>query len=195
MRTLTILAALAFIGCATVDELEETQPQDSNGNAAAKSDDPNANASSNPWTDTEPTTSDPEESEPALTDEASEEETDACVIFELYDDGRCDRFCEDPDPDCEGVPEEPTFCELIADERDGFCHSSCGDMDPDCADEAEAAANWSLDPYFERVCASLNNVEDLVEDLAESICVGAGAPDDKFDECVNTCLQAYIDAQ
>ncbi|MGB0647114.1 MAG: hypothetical protein ACPGQS_08055 [Bradymonadia bacterium] len=195
MRILAILSALAFIGCATVEEIEDTKSQEAETGAAAKADNGSPEASSNPWTESEQTTADSEENENRLTDDELAEETDACVVFDLYNDGQCDRFCEDPDPDCEGIPEEPTFCEQISGERDGFCHSSCGDMDPDCVDEAEAAATWSLDSYFLRVCAGLDNVEDLVEELAESICVGAGAPDNKFDECVNTCLQAYIDAQ
>ena len=44
-------------------------------------------------------------------DEATEPESladsfDYCGEFELYDDGDCHRFCHEPDPDCDGVPEE-----------------------------------------------------------------------------------------
>ena len=67
-------------------------------------------------------------------------------------------------------------------------------MDPDCVDEANAGANWTMDQGLLEVCSRIS-LDNLVRELAESICVGANAPEERFNECVELCLDAYYDTQ
>ncbi|MCH7700203.1 MAG: hypothetical protein IID37_00830 [Planctomycetes bacterium] len=59
---------------------------------------------------------------------------DECAEFGFYGDGICDRFCFEPDPDCD----EGQFYDVCAESGfygDGFCDDFCPEPDPDCSEE------------------------------------------------------------
>ncbi len=56
---------------------------------------------------------------------------DECAELGFYGDGICDRFCFQPDPDCD----ETEFYDVCASSGfygDGFCDDFCPEPDPDC---------------------------------------------------------------
>ncbi len=56
---------------------------------------------------------------------------DECEINGWYDDGVCDEFCPEPDPDCDVFFD---ICEINGWYGDGECDDFCPDVDPDCLD-------------------------------------------------------------
>ncbi len=70
-------------------------------------------------------------------------EIDACEVHELYNDGYCDPYCAEPDPDCEGserAPDSESETDACAEEErydDGVCDTDCRVFDEDCAAEED----------------------------------------------------------
>lgn len=79
---------------------------------------------------------------------------DACDLFGWYDDGVCDSFCPNPDPDCSGSPSSD-FCEEAGWYDDEVCDDFCPEPDPDCEDEL---------PFCRRVLCAPGSYCDEVQD-------------------------------
>jgi hypothetical protein len=138
--------------------------------------------------------SDSAEADSDETDGASESLADSfdyCGEFELYDDGTCHRFCYEPDPDCEGVPEPESPCDAHEAESDGACSFICQDVDPDC-ETGPQDSDWDEDEALLDICRGLNAPEYL-EDLASAICSGWDDNPTAFTQCVESCLEAQAE--
>ena len=127
-------------------------------------------------------------------DEATEPESladsfDYCGEFELYDDGDCHRFCHEPDPDCDGVPEEEDdFCAEFR-ESDGECSIPCGDVDPDCEEGPPQDSDWVPDEYTLRLCRDID-AGDRFLGLAETLCSEWIDNPTAYAQCIEACIAA-----
>ncbi len=136
---LTLLVAVAAVACGGDNGSDSNATSTMNmaeSRDAGKADDA---------TQTEPeTVGGPDENmseEPSSDDTADEERAiDLCAEFELYGDGECHTFCEEPDSDC--TPEELEAARDICDEEgrygDGQCDEDCRFFDRDCEPEPDA---------------------------------------------------------
>ena len=110
------------------------------------------------------------------------DEFDYCGEFELYNDGTCHRFCFEEDPDCEGIEEEETDVPNPFDD--------CSDDDSDC-DEEDSSSEPSLSlEDVERMCSDFELAEDIVRDLASTLCMERDNDEEAFSACVELCLEA-----
>ena len=110
------------------------------------------------------------------------DEFDYCGEFELYDDGTCHRFCFEEDPDCEGIEEEEI------DVTNPF--DDCRDDESDC-DEEETASDPSVSlEDVQNICDDFELAEDVVRDLASSLCMERDNDEEAFSECVELCVEA-----
>ncbi len=74
--------------------------------------------------------------------------SDGCALNGYYGDGRCDNFCDQPDPDCENsVLDE---CLNSGYYGDGTCDTFCSQPDPDC--DATTSSSSSSSQEEEDIC-------------------------------------------
>ena len=110
------------------------------------------------------------------------EEFDYCGEFDLYDDGECQRFCFEEDPDCEGVEEDAVDVESPfddCDEDDSSCEDAPSDMMPAV----------SLDE-IQSMCGDFAYAEEIVRDLAITLCREREDDDEAFNACIELCIEA-----
>ena len=184
MKFVTLMAVvLIMFGCGTTDE-QNSQVNGSEGDSMqsmGKADD----VTQRPATGNEETSaSDDEIATPDEDDAASDEETsladefDYCGEFELYNDGTCHRFCWEPDPDCDGIEEEETTWDDDACEDGETCEEE---------DEQEPLS----DEYITRLCRGFDQPIDVVEGLADTLCMEREDDEALFQSCIDMCLEAY----
>ncbi len=96
---------------------------------------------------------------------------DECAEFGFYGDGICDRFCFEPDPDCD----EGQFYDVCAESGfygDGFCDDFCPEPDPDCEhDQFDLCAelNYYGDGICDDWCIKLDpDCDDREYDICEA---------------------------
>ena len=178
--------ALTTIGCASIEELNEPIPYEDGVVPKAGFQDELAKAdsmgeNSGPIQD---------ETNDQADDIDADDGPDACLAFGYYENGVCDTFCLRPDPECEatgetGETDQTDNCLHTRAVPDGYCELACETQDPDCK---EADTSWTLDEGLMLVCSRFS-LPELVEELAESICIQA--PPEHFDTCVESCLMRY----
>ena len=74
------------------------------------------------------------------TNRGTASDDDACAYFQFYNDGKCDRDCRNPDPDCaQGAAESDQLDFLCGhvEGPNGVCLPGCGSLDPDCDGQEE----------------------------------------------------------
>ena len=178
-----LVIAFTTIGCASIEELDE--PISSEDILASKSGAQDAHAKEDAHIEVIDEQSN--EGDAHTEHAAADDGPDACLAFGYYENGVCDTFCRHPDPECELVqqPDETEECQDAQAFPDGHCDLDCETRDPDCDFDDEP---WELDEGLMLVCSRFN-MPNIVEELAESICIQA--PAEHFRTCVETCLMRY----